>query len=148
MNKFFLMKKIIAIGLILVLAIACKKKTKNNADHPVPSIPVQITLYPNDPLNFKIQGIGGWMYVPGGLNGIVVYRKSDQEFIALERTSSQLPGNAKAAVQVLTDNFTLRDTISLSEWRIFDGTVTKGPAQWGLRLYGTSFDGNALRIAN
>ena len=105
-------------------------------------------MYPNDPLNLAIQGIGGWMYVSGGLNGIIVYRKSEQEFVALERTSSSLPGNAKARAVVSGDNFTLRDTISGSKWQIIDGAVISGPAQWALRLYGTSYDGNALRIVN
>ncbi len=134
---------------ILFAVSACpKKKAKNVNDNPVPYVPVDITVYPNDPLNFKIQSIGGWLYYNGGFNGIVIYRKSDQEFVALERTSSQFPDNAKARVYVLPNNFTLRDSISGSEWRIFDGSVTQGPAQWGLRLYGTTYDGNALRIRN
>lgn len=114
----------------------------------MPSVPVQLTIYPGDPVNFKLQAIGGWMYFNGGINGVVIYRKSDQEFVALERSSSQLPNNPKAAVQVQSNNFTLRDTISGSEWRIVDGSVTKGPAEWPLRLYGTSFDGNTLRVIN
>lgn len=118
------------------------------SDHPVLSVPVNITLYPNDPLNFKVQAIGGWMYVEGGINGIVLYRKSNEEFVAIERTSSHLPDNAAARVKVMSDNFTLRDTVSDSRWRIIDGTVTQGPAEWALRLYGTSYDGNALRIRN
>jgi len=146
-------KSILFLGCSLLLAIvlmsaSCKKKTKNAADNPVPYVPVDITLYPNDPLNFKIQTIGGWIYAAGGINGLVIYRKSDQEFVAIERTSSQLPNNPGAKVKVLSDNFTLRDSISDSRWRIFDGSVTQGPAQWGLRLYGTTFDGNMLRIRN
>lgn len=133
----------------MLLCFACRKKDTGNVNNnPVPSVPVQITLYPNDPLMFKLQAIGGWMYVNGGVNGLVVYRKSNEEFVAVERTSSQLPDNAKARVIVLSDNFTLEDTISKSNWRIFDGTVTKGPATWPLRLYATNFDGNALRINN
>jgi hypothetical protein len=129
---------------------SCRKKEPpvSVADHPVPSVPVQITIYPNDPLYFKLQAIGGWMYVDGGINGIVVYRKSEQEFVAVERTSSYLPDNPEARVKVMSDNFTLRDTISDSRWRIFDGTVTQGPAEWALRLYGTSYNGNSLRIVN
>lgn len=88
------------------------------------------------------------MYFSGGINGVVVYRKSEQEFVAIERSSSHLPNDPKASVQVQSNNFTLRDTISGSEWRIFDGTVTKGPAEWPLRLYGANFDGNALRVTN
>ena len=111
-------------------------------------MPVNLTVYPNDPLNFKLQAIGGWIYINGGINGIILYHKSPQEFIAIERTSSYLPDNPSAKVVVMSDNFTCRDTISDSRWQIIDGTVTKGPAQWGLRLYGTTFDGNVLKIKN
>ncbi|MBA2611751.1 MAG: hypothetical protein H0U95_07265 [Bacteroidetes bacterium] len=143
-------KNIILITVIfLMFFFGCKKKnTKSNAEHPVPYVPVNITIYPNDPLNFKIQAIGGWIYINGGINGIIIYRKSQQEFVALERTSSYLPDNANAKAKVMSDNFTCRDSISDSRWQIFDGGVTQGPAQWGLRVYGTSYDGNALKIKN
>jgi len=132
----------------LIIGYSCKKKSKNVDDNPVPSVPVDQSLYVNDPLYFKIQAIGGWIYKEGGINGIIVYRKSDQEFVALERCSPQSPGNPKAKVYVLKDNFTLMDSVSGSQWRMFDGSVTKGPSEWGLRLYGTNFDGNLLRIRN
>ncbi len=133
----------------VALLFACKKKTNNTVrDNPVPYAPVDMTIYPNDPLYFKIQAIGGWMYVNGGINGLIVYRKSQQEFVALERTSSYLPDNPAAKAKVMSDNFTLRDTISDSRWQIYDGTVTQGPAAWALRVYGTVYDGNSLRIRN
>jgi hypothetical protein len=141
------MKKFLVL-LVLFSALSCKKKAKNVAEHPVRYIPVSIVMYPNDPLNFKIQAIGGWTYIDGGLNGIIVYRKSAEEFVALERTSPQLPDDPKARANVLSDNFTLADTISGSQWRIFDGAVTKGPTEWTLRLYGTTYDGSVLKIRN
>ncbi len=129
--------------------VSCKKKTKSVADNPVPSVVVDLTVYPSDPFYTRIQSIGGWIYKDAvGINGIVIYRKTDQEFVAIERTSSQLPNDPKAKVQVMKDNFTLVDSVSGSQWRIFDGTVTKGPAQWSLRIYGTTFDGTTLRIRN
>jgi hypothetical protein len=142
------MKKYLVLSLCLLLVTCRKKKEEPVANHPVASVPVEISIYPNDPNNFKLQGIGGWMYFAGGLRGVVVYRKSNEEFVAVERTSSHLPDDDRAKVQVMKDNFSLRDTISGSEWSIFDGTVTKGPAEWPLRLYGTSYDGNLLRIRN
>lgn len=135
---------------MLVLAFSCGKKSNNAiTDNPVPIVPVNYITYPNDPLNFTIQAIGGWKYVDNvGINGIIIYRKSQEEFVAIERTSSYLPDNKAARVVVLNDNFTLADTISNSRWRIFDGTVTKGPAEWALRTYGTTYNGNALTIRN
>jgi hypothetical protein len=141
--------RIVLFVILIVTAVSCKKKsTQNAAQNPVPSVPVQLKVYPNDPLYFKIQVTGGWMYIDGGINGIVIYRKSDQEFVAIERSSTYAPNDVKSRVMVMKDNFTLRDTISDSQWRMFDGSVTKGPATWSLRLYGTSYDGNVLRIAN
>lgn len=145
-----MIRSVLVIITISLIFISCKRKSQTQPirNHPVASIPVDVTLYPNDPLHFSIQAIGGWKYIPGGLNGIIVYRKSQQEFVALERTSSYYPDKASAKVIVLPDNFTCKDTISGSKWQIFDGTVIEGPAEWALRLYGTSYDGNALRIKN
>jgi len=145
------MKNLFILLLVCSVFVCCKKKKKKAEVqvHPVPSVLVNYVTYPNDPFNFKIQSIGGWMYVDNvGINGIILYRKSQEEFVAIERTSAYLPDNPAAKVNVQNDNFTLRDTISDSRWQIFDGTVTKGPAEWGLRLYGTSYDGNALRVKN
>ena len=145
-----MIKNIALLLLFLCSVFSCNKpNTKNEINNPVPNVLVNYVTYPNDPLNFRIQVIGGWMYVDNvGINGIIIYRKSQEEFVAIERTSSYLPDNPAARVEVLNDNFSLRDTVSNSEWRIFDATVTKGPAQWGLRMYGTSFNGSALRISN
>lgn len=129
----------------------CRKKdqpTQELRNHPVPSVPVSITLYPNDPLNFSLQGIGGWKYISGGINGIIIYRKSEQQFIALERTSSYYPNNSAAKAIVQPDNFTCKDSISGSSWQIIDGTIVTGPAEWPLRPYATNYDGNVLRITN
>lgn len=144
------MRSIILYCLIVLLTWACHKTNTNNLNNnnPVPSVPVAITVYPNNVSNFKIQAIGGWMYLSGGIRGIILYRKSQEEFVAIERTSPYLPNNDDAIVKVQVNNFTLRDTVSDSQWRIIDGTITKGPTQWPLRLYGTTYDGNVLRIAN
>lgn len=130
------------------LIFSCKKEESVNvAQHPVPFVPVAITLYPNDPLYFKLQAIGGWMYIEGGISGIIVYRKSEQEFVSIERASSKAPADSKARAIVLSDNFTLHDTVNDAKWRIIDGSVIQ-LAEWSLRLYGSTYDGNVLRIRN
>jgi hypothetical protein len=139
---------VVLCSVALFALVSCSKKSENVNNNPVPSVSVNLTLYPNDPLYFRIQTIGGWMYIAGGINGIIIYRKSQEEFMAIERTSSRLPDDSRAAVVVQKDNFTLKDTISQSEWRMLDAVVMKGPAEWPLRLYGTSYDGNSLVIRN
>lgn len=137
------------IGFSLILFAFCKKK-KNVVQDNVPYQTVNITIYPNDPLYFKIQAIGGWMYINGGVNGIIVYRKTQNDFVAIERTSTYLPDNPNAAVKVQSDNFTLKDTISNAKWQITDGAVLAAPATVSLRLYTALYDNGtgALSIRN
>lgn len=143
-----ILKRFLIISLLCFSLFSCKKKKKPD-NHPVPSVPVKVSIYPNDPLNFKLQSIGGWIYYNNvGINGIIVYRKSEEEFVAIERSSSYLPNDTAARAYVRPDNFILLDTISHSRWRIVDGGVVKGPAEWPLRLYGATYDGNVLRITN
>src|SRR5688572_32609450 len=92
--------KIVLAVVICILAVACKKKATPVQDNGVPYTPVNIVIYPNDPLNFKLQAPGGWMYFSGGVNGIIVYRKTTTEFVALDRTSTYDPDNFDARVEV------------------------------------------------
>lgn len=111
-------------------------------------------MYPNDPLyTIQLGHVGGWVYINGGVNGIIVYRKtttnSPNDFVAIERTSTALPDDPDAKVKVQSDNFTLKDTISGSKWQIFDGGLISGSATQNLRLYNAVFDGNnTLTIRN
>ena len=143
---------IISLVVISVIFYGCKKKNKTVQDN-IAYQTVNITIFPNDPLYFKLQTVGGWMYIGGGVNGIIVYRKTatntPTDFVAIERTSTSLPDNPDAKVKVQTDNFTLKDTISGSKWQIVDGAIITGPATQNLRLYNAIFDGNnTLRIRN
>ena len=147
-------RKISVLVLLAIISLFsfCKKKTNTVQDN-IAYQTVNITVYPNDPLYFKIQTVGGWIYINGGVNGIIVYRKtntnSPTDFIALERTSTALPNDPNARVKVQSDNFTLKDSISGSKWQLFNGAVISGPATLNLRQYNATFDGiNTLTIKN
>jgi hypothetical protein len=142
---------LILVSVITIFSF-CKKKKKAVQDN-IAYQTVNITMYPNDPLYFKLQTAGGWVYINGGVNGIIVYRKTmtntPTDFIAIERTSTFLPDDPGARVKVQPDNFTLKDSISGSKWQIFDGGLISGPATQNLRIYNTIFDGNnTLTIRN
>lgn len=140
--------KIISAVLICFLAVACKKKAQQTNNSNIPYVPINISIYPNDPLNFKIQTPGGWMYFNGGVNGLIVYRKTATDFVVLERTSTYDPNNSNAKAKVQSDSFTCKDTISGSKWQIVDGAVMTGPATYPLKLYANSYDGTTLKIFN
>jgi len=143
------------ISIIVLLAFSsvfsfCKKNKQVQDNIAYQTVNISINI--NNPLSFPIQTVGGWMYIDGGVNGIIVYRKTGTntpvDFVALERTSTELPNNPDAKVKVQSDGFTLKDTISGAKWQIYDGGIISGASQ-NLRLYNAVFDGiNTLTIRN
>lgn len=139
--------KIYILLFVTVVFSFCKKN--NTTQSNVPYQPVNVKVYPNDPLNSKLQAVGGWIYVAGGVNGIIVYRQTQtgtSDFIAIERTSTYLPNDANAKVRVQTDNFTLKDSVSNSKWQLNNGAVLSGLATLPLRQYAATYDSGSGTI--
>jgi hypothetical protein len=147
-------RKISILFLLVFLSVFsfCKKKNQTVQDN-IAYQTVNVTIYPDDPLYFKLQTAGGWVYYDNaGVNGLIIYRKTatnaPTDFVAIERTSTVLPNDPNAKVKVQSDSFTLKDTISDAKWQIFDGGIISGASQ-NLRLYNAVFDGiNTLTIRN
>lgn len=150
-KKIIFNYSILTLALSLFICLSCKKKktTPTETAYPIPYVAINVTIYPNDPTNFDIQAIGGWKYYSGaGVQGLIVYRKTQNDFVAIERASPENPNVAASALKVQSDNFTLKDTIKNAQWQIVDGAPMNNTSKWQLRLYGTTYDGNALRIMN
>jgi hypothetical protein len=78
----------ILLLLVLTSFLSCRK----NEDE-IPNVPVNIYVNTTDPNFVALNAVGGWVYITGGNRGIVVYRKSQTEFVALERTCSYKPSD-------------------------------------------------------
>lgn len=141
------MKVRIILSLVVIAFFFACKKTKN---HPVPNVPVEITIDINLPSYSSLIGVSGWAYVTGGSRGIIVYRRSQDEFVAFDRHSPADPDGTCA--QPLTpdvDNFlSLMDTCNNASFSLLDGSPITN-SEFGLRIYQTTWDGNSqLRIFN
>ena len=134
------MKKIIL--LIALLLLGCENEVDN-----FPQVDVNLNLYINNPEFFNIETPGGWIYLNGGVAGILLYRKNLDEFIAYDRASTYDP-IADCAITVDSDNIILKDPCSESQFLITDGSVIQGPASQALKRYNTYFYGNNLSIFN
>lgn len=140
------MKSLLSLTALLVLMGlgSCKKDTNNG----VPITPVDIYLYTNNPSFVNLNGVGGWVYVTGGIRGILIYRKSPSEFMAYDRNCTFQSSDACATVVVDATNILATDTCCHSKFSMYDGSVTQAPAGLPLKAYNTTFDGNVLHIYN
>jgi hypothetical protein len=130
----------------LLFVISCNK----NRNHPVPSSPFDISINISLPSYADLQGVGSWTYVSGGAKGIIVYRKSYDQFVAFDR-QSPADGGADCATPLTPDstNFLqLNDICSGARFSLYDGSPMSG-SDYGLRQYQVVWDGNFMvRIYN
>lgn len=136
------MKKLIfLICLLLTVLISCD--VYNN---PVPYKKVDFTIYPNDAMYYQLNNYGGYVYLTGGVNGIIVYRIDAWNFNAFDRACPHDFGNPDSWLYVAPDGLRLVDSLCGTTYNILDGNVLSGPSQYPARRYNTRFDGVRLRI--
>ncbi|HMQ76160.1 MAG TPA: hypothetical protein PKE21_09325 [Flavobacteriales bacterium] len=134
---------VVMMGL-LVSSTGCRKETTGG----VPLTQVDFQINVNNPAYNDLAVPGGWLYLTGGSLGIIVYRKSMEEFVALDRHCPYQPAEL-CRVHVDGTEVIARDTTCCgSAYLIMDGSVTQGPASLGLQRYNTAFNGSILRIYN
>jgi nitrite reductase/ring-hydroxylating ferredoxin subunit len=129
---------------ILILLTPQCKKDKNEQ---IPYVYVNFYLNPNSTQYSALNNIGGYMYVTGGVRGIIVYRRSNDEFVALERNCPYQP-STNCAVEVDNSGLTSTDACCGSQFLLMDGSIVKGPATTQMKLYQTSYDGTNLHVFN
>ncbi|MEA2043470.1 MAG: hypothetical protein U9N85_13095 [Bacteroidota bacterium] len=123
---------------------------KNNNNNPIPDVFVDIEIDLNNPDFYSLQAVGNYEYITGGVNGIILYRKSFDEFMAFERTCPHDP--EIGIVTVDAERHTAVDSIACgSEFSLLiDGAVTKGPSGFPLKFYKVVYNNQlqVLRITN
>jgi nitrite reductase/ring-hydroxylating ferredoxin subunit len=105
-------------------------------------------MYTNNPSFVDVSVVGGWVYITGGVRGILLYRKSNTEFMAYDRNCTYQSSQTCATVYVDATNIQAVDTCCHSRFSIYDGSVYQGPAVLPLKAYRTTYDGNVLHVFN
>jgi hypothetical protein len=127
-----------------VMMFGCKKSTDQIA-----AVPVDFYIYLTEPQFQTLNTVGNYVYVTGGVNGIIVYHKSIDEFAAYERACPYDPDNSSERVEVDSSGLGLIDYNCGSRYNILDGSIVNGPTSYPLRQYFCDFDGvSTLHIHN
>ncbi|NVK63518.1 MAG: hypothetical protein HWE22_02980 [Flavobacteriales bacterium] len=139
--------RFILFFLVFGMLTGCTK----NDQHPVPSIPFDISIDISLPSYSALMGVSGWAYVNGGSRGIIVYRRGVSDFVAFDRHSPADPVGTSCDQPLVPDdnNFLqLNDTCNNATFSLYDGSPISNSV-YGLRMYQTMWDGNQnLRIFN
>ena len=150
---------------LLPLLHGCQKYPEN-PNRPI--LPYPITIYPNTMQYQDLNFVSGWAYITSDVEstsrGIIVYRVSNNEFLAYDRIPPNEPdactdshGNT---TRMVVDFPFVVDRCNNAYYNILNGQIivrepdmipnfpTDGTAVYPLIQYHTSYDGSRLTITN
>jgi nitrite reductase/ring-hydroxylating ferredoxin subunit len=131
--------------LVSIFLFTCKKDKDR-----IPYVYVDFYLNLNDPDFNELSVVGNAIAVTGGVKGVIIYRKSFDEFVALDRCCSYEPSKSCEYVSVDSTGLFAECNCCKSQFFLYDGYVNKGPAEYPLAEYRTSFNSysNTLHVFN
>ena len=145
--KRFDLNKITKV-LLTLFFIVFAQYSCNDKNQVVPYVYVNFSLNIYDPEFANLVVPGNSITVTGGVNGIVIYRVSETDFVAFDRTCTyQVEENCQVQVDE-SGVYAVDSVCCYSKFLLLDGSVIEGPATYPLKQYNTSFNGNYLRVFN
>ena len=141
------MRKPVLFFLILILMATCKDTI--NPISPVPDVQVREELNLNSiaaqPLKIRD---GNFIYIQGGIKGIIVYRKTQDIYLAFERQSPYKMDDPCGILTVPSSQFFMEDTCHKCSFS-WDGKPISGPCRDVLKPYSVNYiNATTLLITN
>jgi nitrite reductase/ring-hydroxylating ferredoxin subunit len=139
-----ILTKILLFCILMLTSIKC-----NTPQNKIPFVYVDFTIDLNSAEFYELNAIGNYVYVTGGVSGIIIYRDSRDNFYAYERACPYDPDKGRVVVE--KNGYRVIDSVCGSEFSLtMDGAVLKGPARLPLRKYNTYYypASNQLRVVN
>jgi nitrite reductase/ring-hydroxylating ferredoxin subunit len=121
--------------------------SKDSNDTTIPSVPVNYTIYLTLPQYTNLNSPGSYSIVDGhGYRGIIVYRRSQDEFVAFDLACPYDPTTSGAILTVDSSGITMVDAHCGSKFSLYDGSILKGPATRPMKGYNTSYDPSTYSV--
>ena len=142
-EAFIPMSKL-GLPLLIFIILSCTPAVEQS---PIPNVPVNVEVNLNDIDNTPLQLIGGYVYVTGGVRGILLRRESHSIYRAFDRNCTFQPSDACAIVEVHSSGFYIEDVCCESVYDL-SGFPTGGPATYPLKEYQVALIDDLLIITN
>lgn len=128
------------LAIALILLSSCKKDTEGRI--PDVFVDYHITL-----LQFNLSKTNDVLLAEGGVAGLIIYRRPDNNYVAFDRCSSVNP-EKKCAVTPDAPAATVTDPCSGGKFSLFDGTPVKDPAKRPLKQYQVIISSFEIYVTN
>ncbi len=134
--------------LLLTLAFFSCNDNSDEFNRILPDVPVNKTIFLNNPEFINLQVVGGWAYSSGGISGIIIYHSGINNYLAYERSAPHLA--PQACSQMLVKNsLTLECPCDDSVFNILNGGPMTDGVNYPVKQYRVLTTGpNTLQITN
>jgi nitrite reductase/ring-hydroxylating ferredoxin subunit len=137
------MKKILSGLLFLIITSSCGKSAQNI----IPYVYVYFNSTLANPALLNLKAFGGAVVITGyGYAGLILYNNGE-EIVAYDRCSTVNP-EKKCALNLDNPTISVTDPCSGGKFSLLDGSASKAPAQYPLRRYQVSINGNNISVYN
>lgn len=140
------MKKI--LFLLLVLPFISCNDNSNEFNTILPVVPVNKTVFLNNPEFIDLQVVGGWAYTSGGISGIIIYHSGINTYLAYERSAPHLTPQT-CSQMVVKNSLTMECACDDSVFNILNGAPMTDGVNYAAKQYRVLNTGpNTLQITN
>ncbi len=143
------MKSILSkIAIFLLLASFFSIIPACDREERIPYAYVDFVVYLDLPEFQDLKTPGNYLYVTGGVRGILLYCEFTDSYKAYERNCPYEPSNANAILDVDSTGLFLECRHCDSKFMLLDGSVVNGPTKYPLLQYTTYLENNVLSVYN
>lgn len=144
-----MLKRVFILSLFVFgLTTGCKKESTATTSG-VPNVAVNFAIDIYNANYAKLEIPGGWIYVTGGYDGIIVFCNGSSSYLAFDRGCPyDCESNNSAIINVQTNGISAVCPVCGTTYNLYGGTVTKGPGTIALKQYYTSFDGTNVTVSS
>ena len=150
--KFSQVKRFLKLNKILVLIaffllLSCSDDG-DDSNQFLPNVPVNQTIFLNNPEFIDLQVVGGWAYSQGGISGIIIYHSGINNYLAFERSAPHLRPQSCSRMNVENSLFMVCPCDD-AEFNLLNGAPLTEGINFPARQYRVLITGpNTLQITN
>lgn len=146
-NTIMSLKYLFSLLLVTSL-ISCSSSTPDNNSN-LPNVPVNETIFLNNPQFINLQVPGGWAYAPGGIRGLIIYNFNGTEFVAFDRACPHLSPSESCSQMIVESSIKMVCPCDDVEYNILNGAPLTAGISFVAREYrATLISSNTLTITN
>jgi len=135
--------KIKIIALFCLLSFSCQKE-----EDYIPNVVVDIDLNLTLPAFSDLQTVGNYVFITGGVKGIIVYRQGFDSYKTYDRNCSFEPSLSCARIDSVNSSIAICKCCNSMFFLEQNGETIDGPALLPLKQYPNNLSGDFLYIYN